>query len=147
MSAVYHCKRRLLISPSFSFCGLAFLGGKREGGTETECQVSRQNREGFIVPASVQPTEWGRFAAVSKKIPSLFVWQHSHGGRRKRSWTKDGGGKGPTWKSREEKGEERKTGSATQRRFFSIALDDDSEEEVEGSRQPSLTSSGCGIGL
>ncbi len=31
--------------------------------------------------------------------------------------------------------------------FFSIALDDDSEVEVEGSRQPSLTSSGCGIGL
>ncbi len=57
--------------------------------------------------------------------------------------------KGPTWKSREERGEEGKTGSATQRRFFSIALDDDSEEEeeVEGSRQPSLTSSGCGIGL
>ncbi len=48
------------------------------------------------------------------------------------------------------RGEEGKTGSATQRRFFSIALDDDSEEEeeeVEGSRQPSLTSSGCGIGL
>ena len=76
-------KRRLLISPSFSFCGLAFppfLGGKRGRGTETECQVSRQCREGFIVPASVPPTEWGRFAAVSEKILSLFVWQHSHGG-------------------------------------------------------------------